>query len=111
VDAMGGDAEVRTFAAGFGQQQSGNHPFFRGQTAMMLSGEWIPYWIDRYAPGLDYGVAAFPVATPNAPPTCSVGGNPVCIPRESRHPGAAWTFIAWLQSREAQLQFAREIHN
>jgi multiple sugar transport system substrate-binding protein len=111
MDAMGGASKVQSYAAGFGQAQSGNHPFLIGQTAMMVSGEWMPHWIERWAPHLDYGVTAFPRSEPGAPPTCSIGGNIVCIPRASRHPGAAWTFVSWLQSRDAQLAFAGGIFN
>jgi multiple sugar transport system substrate-binding protein len=111
IQAMGGAEEVNAFAAGFGQSQSSNHPFFRGQTAMLVSGEWFPYWIERYAPGLDYGVAPFPRADPDAPPAAVIGGNPVCLPRESRHPEAAWRFISWLQRREVQREFALNIYN
>src|SRR5205814_1316456 len=70
-----------------------------------------PSWLERLAPDLDYGVARFPDVDPDGPPTANIGGNPVCIPRESRHPDAAWTFISWLQTRDAQLEFARGIHN
>jgi multiple sugar transport system substrate-binding protein len=111
MDAMGGASEVQSYAAGFGQAQSGNHPFLNGQTAMMVSGEWMPHWIERWAPHLDYGITDLPRADPGAPPTCYIGGNPVCIPRASRHPAAAWTFVSWLQSRGAQLAFAGEVFN
>lgn len=111
IDAMGGAAAVDSFAAGFGQEQSGNHPFFAGQAAMMVSGEWMPHWIERWAPSLDYGIAPFPTQDPHAPPTSSIGGNIVCIPRESRHPEAAWIFVSWLETRAAQLEFARGIYN
>jgi len=33
-----------------------------------------------------------------------------CIPRESRHPRAAWDFFVWMQSEEAQLLFAETMH-
>src|SRR5207244_576109 len=111
VEAMGGQEEAESFAAGFGQEQSGNNPFFLGQSAMLLSGEWFPYWIERYAPATDYGVAAFPTTDPAAPPTCAIGGNVVCIPTDSRHPSAAWEFIAWLQTRGAERELARGIFN
>lgn len=111
MDAMGGAQEVNAFTAGFGQGQSDNHPFLIEKTAMMISGEWMPLWIQRWAPHLDYGIAAFPRFDPTAPPTAAIGGNVVCIPRESRHPEAAWRFVSWLQTHDAQLQFARGIFN
>jgi multiple sugar transport system substrate-binding protein len=111
MEAMGGSEEVNAFTAGFGQGQSDNHPFLIQQTAMMISGEWMPHWIERWAPHLDYGIDAFPRVDPKAPPTASIGGNVVCIPREARHPEAAWKFISWLQTHDAQLQFAQGIFN
>jgi ABC-type glycerol-3-phosphate transport system substrate-binding protein len=111
INAMGGASAVNSFVAGFGEAQSGNHPFLMGETAMMVNGEWMPYWIERWAPQLDYGIAPFPITDPHAPRTCSVGGNIVCIPRECRHPEAAWIFVSWLQTRGAQLEFARGIYN
>jgi multiple sugar transport system substrate-binding protein len=111
IQAMGGATAVDTFAAGFGQAQSDNHPFLVGQVAMMVSGEWMPHWIERWAPTLDYGIAPFPRASPSASMSSAVTGNVVCIPLESRHPEAAWVFVSWLQTREAQLQFARGVFN
>jgi multiple sugar transport system substrate-binding protein len=111
MEAMGGASVAESFAAGFGQAQSGNHPFLMGLTAMMVSGEWMPHWIERWAPDFDYGVTDFPRTDCHRPVTCSVGGNVVCIPQASRHPDAAWEFVSWLESREAQLEFARGIFN
>jgi multiple sugar transport system substrate-binding protein len=111
IAAMGSSEEVAAFAAGFGQGQSANNPFFSGKTAMMASGEWNPFWIERYTPQLDYSVGPFPGFEPGMAPPSNIGGNVVVIPRESRHPEAAWKFIAWLQGRSAQLQFAHNIYN
>jgi multiple sugar transport system substrate-binding protein len=111
VDAMGGAADVMAFAEGFGQAQSVNHPFFVGQTAMMVSGEWMPLWIDRYAPAIDYGIAPLPRTDPAAPPTSSIVGSSLSIPCESRHPEAAWRFACWLQTRSAQRQLAQALAN
>jgi multiple sugar transport system substrate-binding protein len=111
IDAMGGAADVMAFAAGFGQSQSANHPFFVGQTAMMVSGEWMPYWIERYAPALDYGIAPLPRADPSAPPTTSIVGSSLSLPREGRHPEAAWRFACWLQTRPVQRRLAQALAN
>ncbi|MDE2206555.1 MAG: ABC transporter substrate-binding protein [Armatimonadetes bacterium] len=113
VDREGGAESVDAFATGFGSDQGGSNPFFTGKVAMMINGEWNPYWISRYAPSLDYGVAPIPppAADPQRLGTTWVGGNVFCIPKESRHPLAAWRFLVWTQSREAQVMFARRMNN
>jgi multiple sugar transport system substrate-binding protein len=111
IDAMGGATDVMAFAEGFGQAQSQNHPFFAGQTAMMVSGEWMPYWLERYAPALDYRIGPLPRIDPHAPPTSSIVGSSLSIPSGSRHPDAAWVFARWLQTRPVQRQLAQALAN
>jgi multiple sugar transport system substrate-binding protein len=117
ADRQGGGVQVSAFQSSFesgsGQLQGASHPFFTGKMAMMVSGEWMPVWIERYAPDLDYGIAPFPTRRdmPQLRVPTQIGGNPACIPRESRHPEAAWTFVAWMQTREAQIAFAQAINN
>lgn len=113
VDRLGGIAQVNAFASGFGADQGANNPFFAGKVAMTLNGEWNPYWISRYAPKLDYGVAPMPPpsAYPERARSTWIGGNVFCIPKESKHPEEAWKFMVWMQSYEAQVMFARAMNN
>lgn len=113
VERMGGYQQVNGFAAGFGQAQGTNNPFFVGQVAMMINGEWNPYWCSRYAPKLDYGVAPIPPLRPgdDRPPSTWLGGNMICIPRGAAHPKEAWDLLVWMQSDEAQLLFADAMNN
>jgi multiple sugar transport system substrate-binding protein len=113
VKRLGGISQVDSFSAGFGQGQGPNHPFFVGKTAMMLSGEWIPWWVERYAPRLSYGVAPvpYPAARPDLRLSNLVGGNPLCISKESRHPKEALEFLRWVQTPEAQESFALAMNN
>lgn len=113
VDRLGGIEQVNAFAAGFGKDQGASNPFFVGKTAMMLNGEWNPYWIARYAPQVEYGVAPIPppISRPDRVRTTWVGGNVFCIPKESRHPGEAWEFLKWTQTDEAQVLFAHAMNN
>ena len=113
VKGMGGISQIDSFASGFGQGQGPNHPFFVGKTSMMISGEWIPWWIERYAPKLDYGLTSLPPSggRPEQRGANLVGGNPICIPTESRHPDEAWEFIRWVQTPEAQIAFAQGLNN
>jgi multiple sugar transport system substrate-binding protein len=113
VERMGGYQQVNGFAAGFGQAQGTNNPFFTGQVAMMINGEWNPYWCSRYAPKLDYGVAPLPPMDPttDAPPVTWLGGNMICIPKGAKHPREAWDLLVWMQTDEAQLLFAEAMNN
>ena len=113
VERMGGYQQVNGFAAGFGQAQGTNNPFFTGQVAMMINGEWNPYWCDRYAPNLEYGVAPLPPlrAGDTAPPVTWLGGNMICIPKDAKHPREAWDLLVWMQTDEAQLMFAEAMNN
>ncbi len=113
VKSMGGWRQVNAFAAGFGQAQGGNNPFFMGKTAMMINGEWTPYWAHRYAPGLDYGVAPMPAPAnrPERARTTWFGGNMFCIPKGSKHPKEAWELLVWMQTDEAQILFAEAMNN
>lgn len=113
VERMGGYQQVNGFAAGFGQAQGTNNPFFVGQVAMMINGEWNPYWCSRYAPDLRYGVAPLPprVRGDSSPPSTWLGGNMICIPKGAKHPKEAWDLLVWMQSDQAQLMFADAMNN
>jgi multiple sugar transport system substrate-binding protein len=110
---MGGISQIDSFTAGYGQSQGANHPFFVGKTAMMFNGEYIPWWVERYAPKMHYGLTAcpYPAAHPEEQGADLVGGNPICIPAESRHPNEAWEFIRWVQEPQAQIAFAGALNN
>jgi len=112
VDRMGGYRRVNAFAAGFGQPQGGNNPFLMGKIAMMINGQWNPYWAHEYKPGLEYGVAPIPAPRnrPDRRGTTWFGGNLFCIPKGSRNPEEAWKLLAWMQTPEAQYLFADTMH-
>ncbi|WP_405148892.1 sugar ABC transporter substrate-binding protein [Sphaerisporangium sp. NBC_01403] len=52
--------------------------------------------------GMDIGVA--PIAGPDGGGSTFVGGDSVGISATSRHPDAAWDFLAWTVSDEAQVE-------
>ncbi len=113
VDKLGGIEQINAFTTGFGQNQGANNPFYVGKVAMMLDGEWNPYWVSRYAPQLRYGVAPIPppASHPEQAQTTWIGGNVFCIPTDSKHPREAAEFLAWMQSPEAQTAFAHDMNN
>jgi multiple sugar transport system substrate-binding protein len=113
IEKLGGYRKVNAFAAGFGQAQSANNPFFVGKVAMMFNGEWNPYWCARYAPRLDYGVAPLPPPKnrPDRARSTWLGGNMICIPKGGKHPKEAWDLLVWMQTDEAQKLFAGKMNN
>lgn len=112
IEVQGGAQEVNAFAAGFGQEMGINNPFLLGKVAMMLNGQWNPYWFQRYGPEVRYRAA--PVPYPEAHPELErptwLGGNIFCIPANSRHHDEAWEFLRWTQTAEAQRLFAETMH-
>lgn len=112
IEAMGGGKRVLAFTAGFGNEQGTNNPFFLGKIAMMINGQWNPYWFQKYAPHVPYDVAPipYPARQPHLKRPTWIGQNMFCIPRESKHPREAWEFFVWMQSEEAQVLFAETMH-
>ena len=112
MDAQGGYEAVQGFAAGFANEQGGYNSFYVGQAGMVFSGQWNTYWIAKYKPDTEYGVAPlpYPAAHPERKGTLWLGGNFFCIPKESRHKKEAWDFLVWTQSLEAQRLLADSLH-
>jgi ABC-type glycerol-3-phosphate transport system substrate-binding protein len=118
LDTQGGLAKVNAFSQGFGLGQSANNPFFVGKIAMMVNGQWNPYWAYKYAPKLRYGAAAFPplkksrggTTSPPQEPHAWLGGNFFVIPTGSQHVKEVWDFFVWMQTDEAQHLFADTMH-
>ena len=113
MNKQGGIEKIRAFTSGFGQEQGISNPFYTGKVAMMVNGEWNPYWLSRYAPQVEYGVAPLPPPAdfPENAGMTWIGGNIFCIPTECRHKKEVWEFLAWTQSREAQVLFAHAMNN
>jgi multiple sugar transport system substrate-binding protein len=112
IDAQGGSVRVDSFTAGFGEYASPNHQFFVGKAAMMLSGQWWPSYVEKFAPHIDYGVCPLPYPSkhPELEGTTYIGGNFFCIPSGSRHPKEAWEFLRWTQNSRAQELFSSVMH-
>jgi multiple sugar transport system substrate-binding protein len=109
---QGGAVNIESFTQGFGEYASPNNQFFVGKVAMMISGQWWPGFIERFAPHMDYGVAPIPYPDqyPEQKGVTYLGGNFCCIPRESKHPEGAWAFMRWTQTFHGQELFAKDMH-
>lgn len=112
IEVQGGGERVNAFAAGFGPESGINNPFLVNKVAMIISGQWNPYWFQRFGPKVQY--AASPLPRPDAHPEMErptwIGGNLFCIPANCRYPRQAWEFLRWTQTPAAQTLFAGTIH-
>lgn len=92
-------AEVDGFSEGARDYFSTNNPFYSGQVAMIVEGEWQVTFIPRYAPGFEWGVA--PVPQPENIPPSAYGPTGILdvIPATARHADAAKKFLRWFYTR------------
>ncbi|HEO69852.1 MAG TPA: extracellular solute-binding protein, partial [Candidatus Hydrogenedentes bacterium] len=90
--------KIMAFQKGYGAYMSANNPFYSGKIAMITEGEWQCTFIPKYAPELDWGVAAIP--TPPGAPTLAYGPTCIadCIPKGASHPQEAWAFLEWFNT-------------
>ena len=100
---------LRNFIEGFGVAQSGQTPFLGGTEAMVVQGPWMPNFISKYAPGLEWGAAPCPAAdgVGGADPVTLAQTDVVAIPRGAAHPREAFEFMCYLQRREVAEKLAR----
>ena len=106
-EAYGVD-NLRDFGGSFGIQQSGQTPFLGGFEAMVVQGPWWPNFIQKYSPGLEWGVAACPAAdgVGGGAPLTVAQTDVIVIPRGAEHPREAFEFIRYLQRREVAEKLA-----
>ncbi|RMF82562.1 MAG: ABC transporter substrate-binding protein [Planctomycetota bacterium] len=94
-----GNDRMLDFEATAGAIESAQNPFLSGRLAMVFQGPWMANWARVYAPDLDYGVAAFPGATPERTPvfaSCDV----FVIPRGARHVKEVMHFLKYVMRQE-----------
>lgn len=102
---LGGEKLIRLRSSfGFGAQ----HGFMSGQVSMILQKSSFIQELSKFAPDLEYGVAAFPVPETGKPATIS-GTVWIGIPAGCKHPEAAWKFIRFALETETQLRAAAYI--
>lgn len=86
-------------------------PFISGRVAMIVQGPWIADFIRLYAPGFDYGCVPVPTPRSILDPENPVGmleADVLMIPRECRHPEAAFEFLCFTQRPDVQEQLATD---
>jgi ABC-type glycerol-3-phosphate transport system substrate-binding protein len=90
-----GFEKINSFAEGFGDQA--DTPFIRGKIAMAAGHVSNIKLFKKYAPNLDYGTVSVPyLAHMGFDHSAWMGGWCLSIPRGSRHPEEAFTFMKWL---------------
>ncbi len=100
TDEYGSDS-LQRFTSGFGTFGSPQSAFFNGKVAMVLQGVWMNNYIRQFAPGMDYGVAAWPSVREGeggGAPFTVAEADMIVIPRGAKHPKEAWEFIRYLSS-------------
>lgn len=105
--------KLQKFESGYGEYASAQNPFYTGQVAMVLDGEWQPTFIKQYAPDLDWAVV--PAPHPDDQPDLAGAGQLTSsmffIPKNASHKQEAWTFLKYLVSPEAMTEFSRALAN
>ena len=104
-----GVENLRGFIEGFGVSQSAQTPFLGGAEAMVVQGPWMPNFISKFAPGLEWGVAACPAAdgVGGGAPVTLAQCDVVVIPKGAEHPREALEFMCYLQRQEVAEKLAR----
>lgn len=92
---------MHAFGSSFGNFSSPQNPFLAGTVAMVLQGVWMYNFIDKYAPGMEWGAAAFPSVDPARWPMVTVAECDIlCIPKGARHPREAFEFMAFVNTQK-----------
>jgi multiple sugar transport system substrate-binding protein len=99
--AVYGVNDLKSFTAGFGSADQ--HGFLAGRVAMAILDLSFLDQIERFAPGLDFGVAPIP-SFPGGPSASQAGSWWLAIPRGARHPEAAWAFMRFAVEQQTQLE-------
>ncbi len=103
--AFGVERAIR-FQDGFGNYFTPENPFLTGKVAMIVQGPWMANLVDAFKPGLDYGVAPFPVSgdaamrVDESTPAGLIDCDVLVIPRGAKDPAGSMAFIAWTQRRD-----------
>jgi multiple sugar transport system substrate-binding protein len=87
--------QIKSFVSGFGGAFSPNHPFFTGQVAMTVNGNYFTNAIKQYAPNLDYEAVPIPAPPGGRTDATTFGTNVWMIPKNAKNPLAAMKFILY----------------
>lgn len=108
---FGGQPAINAFKKGFGTNEK--DPFYIGQIGMEVSGEWVPTFITKYKPDLNYGIGFLPydASAPQAKNSGNIGTNLIVMPKDAKHHQQAWAFIAYANTPAPDLALATGLGN
>lgn len=93
---------LQTLGSSFGNFSSPQNAFLSGKVAMVLQGVWMYNFIDKYAPGIEWGAAPFPCADPVPGSDITIAECDVLvIPRGARHVREAFAFMRYVNTQPA----------
>lgn len=78
------------------------YPFFKGQMAMAVTGDWQIAAIKEYVPSLDYGITYIPVPKAGDKPTTWSGGFSMVMPQGAKNAAGAWEFMHYACGQAGQ---------
>jgi len=104
-------SRMQNFESSFGSTASPSGPFFVGKVAMWQTGEFALQHIRKYAPDLEWGWFPLPSPPGGRPRSTTAGGSVFVIPKATKHPEQAWTFLDWLTQPHAVGEFCSGIAN
>lgn len=97
-------AAIDTFSSAFGTQTQ--DPFVMGLVAMTVDGDWTISSLQRYAPGLDYGVTPTPYP-PGGEETSYAGGWSLVVPQGAKRPKEGFEFAKYFTSADRQIFYCK----
>lgn len=104
--------KIQRFQKSFGGWiNSTNCPFYIGKCAIYRSGEYMPYFMKRYAPQINWGWFPFPYPEGGKKNSTIVNSSVFAIPADSKHKDEAWELLNYLSSPEAVKEFCLGLHN
>lgn len=93
-----GRRNMQRFGSSLGNFSSPQNAFLSGRVSMVLQGVWMYNFISKFSPSLEWGAAPLPSIDPERWPGVTLAECDVLvIPRGSRHPDEAMTFMTYLQ--------------
>ena len=94
--------KVRAFRGTFGYDAQ--HCFLSEKVGMFIGSNYIMDNLKRYRPDIEYGVAQIPRITADGNTASPAGVFWYAIPRNAKHPEAAWEFMTFSTRAEIQLE-------
>lgn len=79
---------------------SPQNPFLSSKVAMEIQGVWLYNFIEKFAPGMEWGAAPFPSADAELKNVAMAECDILVLPRGSPHPDEAWEFMKFANSQE-----------